>query len=98
MFEECGVLHHDIHLGNLFIDEGDSDVDDVSLEAKGKGKANAKESKGMLGDWGAADFTHIPMPCTVTKPIKLPVKPIVCHNHLPEYSDSKDDWWMQWLS
>jgi len=93
-------LHRDIHLGNLFIDEGDSDVDDVSPEAKGKGKgkANAKESKGMLGDWGAADFTRIPMPCTVTKPMELPVRPITRHNNLPEYSDNEDDWWMQRLS
>jgi serine/threonine protein kinase len=99
-FEQRGVLHRDIHLSNLFIDEGDSDVDDVSPVAKGKAKAkaNAKESKGMLGDWGAADFTRIPMPCNVKKPIELPVKPIVRQNHLPEYSDSEDDWWMQRLS
>jgi len=61
------VLHCDIHLGNIFIDEGE----DVSMDsdAKGKGKEKDEGSKGMLGDWGITQCTHIPTPYYIIRKI-----------------------------
>jgi len=47
-YKERGVLHRDIHISNIFIDEGGDD-DDIFPEAKG-----------MLGDWGHAQCSDIP--------------------------------------
>lgn len=84
------MLHRDIHLGNIFIDDGE----DVSMDAKGKGKVKGKDerSKGMLGDWGTADCTRIPSPYHIKPPMELPKVPPQHDN--PEYSDSEDENWM----
>lgn len=92
-YEERGVLHRDIHLGNIFIDEGDDDHD-ISPEAKGK--AENEGSKGMLGDWGHAQCFDIPHDRTIRKPTALPRREFSHHRGMPEYSDSDDEAWMNW--
>ena len=84
------MLHHDIHLGNIFIDEGE----DVSMDAKGKGKEKDEGSKGMLGDWGIAQCTRIPSPYYIKPPMELPMPPATRQPDNPEYSDSEDENWM----
>jgi len=82
-YKERGVLHCDIHIGNIFIDEGDDD-DDIFPEAEG-----------MLGDWGHAQCSDIPPHHhTIRKPTELP-RTLFNHHHLiPEYSNSDDEAWM----
>jgi len=86
------VLHCDIHLGNIFIDEGE----DVSMDsdAKGKGKEKDEGSKGMLGNWGIAQCTRIPTPYYIKPPMELPRLPATRQHDNPEYSDSEDEKWM----
>jgi hypothetical protein len=81
-YEERSVLHRDIHIGNIFIDEGDDD-DGIFPEAKG-----------MLGDWGHAQCSDIPHHHTIRKPTELPRTPFNHHRLIPEYSDSDDEAWM----
>jgi hypothetical protein len=89
-YEERGVLHRDIHLGNLFIDETDVGDNLVNV-GKGKAKVEDSESTGMLGDWGISDCTRIPNPCNVKKPTELPHLPITRQFNRSEYSDSEDE-------
>jgi len=86
------VLHCDIHLGNIFIDEGE----DVSMDsdAKGKGKEKDEGSKGMLGDWGIAQCTRIASPYNIKPPMELPRLLATRQHDNPEYSDSEDEKWM----
>jgi len=84
VYKERSVLHHDIHIGNIFIDEGN---DDHNIFA---------EAKGMLGDWGHAQCLDIPDGRKIEKPTALPRRDIIHHHGVPEYSDSNDESWMNW--
>jgi hypothetical protein len=85
------VLHRDIHIGNIFIDEGDDDHD-ISPEAKGE--AENEGSTGMLGDWGHAQCFDIPPERRIKKSTALPRSHFKHHRDIPEYSDSDDEAWM----
>ena len=66
----------------------------MDSDANGKGKEKDEGSKGMLGDWGIAQCTCIPTPYHIKPPMELPRLPATRQHDNPEYSDSKDENWM----
>jgi len=78
-YEERDILHRDIHLSNIFINEN-------------AGADSRKSPTSMLGNWGFAECKHPSVLWTyhVSKPNELPELSTTSPN-MPEYSDSEDE-------